>query len=139
LIRAVTPLILVYHGCEIDRRRSMKRKVTVIAFAALAAVAGALTFEPSVTSARVDIKPSATPRRAKAAPRRTGAPVAHTGTTTAMPTSTSKPKAQNFGDTPGLNGGDMMQVKPTPKKPKHFIGGAEDGQSIRRKQPKHHH
>ena len=44
--------------------------------------------------------------------------------------------ATRFGDTPGLNGGDMMQgVRPARQGAGQYIGGSDDGSSIRRRQP----
>lgn len=91
----------------------MKGSIAVIALTIFAAVAAAHTFEPSVTSTSVIGTPSATPRRIKSVPRRTGTPKSYTGTTTINAGTLS------FGDTPGLNGTDMMNGRKKRKKPKH--------------------
>lgn len=101
----------------------MKGKLLVIAFALFAVVAGALSLEPSATAASTGPKPSATPRtRIKAAPRK---PPKRNG------------RANNFGDTPGLNGGDMMITKKTNAPTNRYSGSASDDNGMKRKTPKH--
>lgn len=101
----------------------MKGKRVVIASALLAAVAGALSFEPTVTAAGTGPKPSATPRtRTKAASRK---PPKRNGRT------------NNFGDTPGLNGGDMMITKKNSAPTNQFSGGARNGNAMKRNPPNH--
>ncbi len=101
----------------------MERRLLVVAFALLAIVGGALSFEPSATAASTGPKPSATPRtRTKAAPRK---PPKRNG------------RANNFGDTPGLNGGDMMIKKKTNAPTNQYSGSARDRNGLKRKPPKH--
>jgi hypothetical protein len=129
----------------------MKGKLLVIAFAGLALVAGTLTFEPSVTNAKGSIKPSATPRRVKAVSRKpttkatvfqglnVNPVVNRNGTATTVPTNQGikrKPprrngRANSFGDTPGLNGGDMITKTKAPAN--QYSGTPTDGQGIKRR------
>jgi hypothetical protein len=120
----------------------MKRSILVLLVVVTVLGLGVVFNSRAETSgASVPAIPSATPRRV--GPRRP-ASIGQVGLGVVGNVKASKPPQSNklrSKQPAGLNSGfSGMNMNPLikAKKPRHFIGGAGDGQSIRRKRPRRH-